>query len=542
MRTRWLLALIAVMGLCGTADAQAKNNEPTVELRVRSVKDLLDKAEYVAGLAAQEEAIRGVREFVKSLTVEGKGIQGINPDQPFGLTATLTQDVIDSPILVMVPISDQKQFLSMLSEQLGITPEKQDDGTYKADVPLVNALYLRFANDYLYIGRSADDVDLKSIPVPKKFFAKDDDSIASATVHVDRIPEDLRTLLIGQLELAIAEQRKNNADNESPTEKVVLDWLSEHFTDGVKTLLNDAKQITVRAFIDEKSDELSGELILTSKAGTTLAKNVAGLAGRKSLPAGVVNVVKDASVKVSGKAGLPDGVKKDLDKVVDAAIVEITKSIEKLEDREGAKLFLDKIAPTLKAGEMDLAMALTTPDAKGHCKMLAAIEMVKVSELEALIKLVALLSPEVNNAAELKFNVEKIGDYNLHKITLKNAPPEFESFFGTTNVWVAASNNLVVVSIEEDGKLLREGLKAKPIEVPVMTLDLSATKLMRIFAKHLAPDELKAILVDAFPKGDAEGKDTLSVTITGGEKLTVKGKLKGKAVRLVADLFQLGAN
>jgi hypothetical protein len=86
--------------------------------------------------------------------------------------------------------------------------------------------------------------------------------------------------------------------------------------------------------------------------------------------------------------------------------------------------------------------------------------------------------------------------------------------------------------VEPDGATIRAGLKSKAVIVPILSVDLAIAKLVPLVAKDLKPDELKAILKDAFGDGGSAGKDTLTVTITGGEKLTVKAKVKGKGVRL----------
>ena len=78
----------------------------------------------------------------------------------------------------MVPIADQEQFLKALKTRLDITPEKGDNGTLKVAVPVVNEIYLRFANGYLYVAPKAKDLDPKGLIAPKAFFAKDDGSVA----------------------------------------------------------------------------------------------------------------------------------------------------------------------------------------------------------------------------------------------------------------------------------------------------------------------------------------------------------------------------
>jgi polar amino acid transport system substrate-binding protein len=53
-----MLALTMALGACGLAGGQrAKAAEPTIEVRLQSVNVLLEKAEYIAGLAGKEDIV-----------------------------------------------------------------------------------------------------------------------------------------------------------------------------------------------------------------------------------------------------------------------------------------------------------------------------------------------------------------------------------------------------------------------------------------------------------------------------------------------------
>jgi hypothetical protein len=531
MRFRWVAVLAALFAITGVTNVQAQGQpgkaEPTIEIRLRSVDDLINKAEYVSGLVGKDELVKQARQIVKQV------IQGIDTKQPIGLYVNLTSDVVNSPFTVMIPVGDKESLLKLLKDRLDATPEK-DDGTFKGAVPLINEVHMRFANDYLYIARSVKDLDPKTLPTPKAFFGKDDGSVGSLIVHFDKIPAELKTFIVGQLELGIAEQRRKNGEKESPPEKLLLDWVAENITGGVKTLLEDAKDLNVRVFIDEKADDLSAEVTLTAKSGSTLSKNIRSLAGKSSFPAATVSN-KDIVGRFTAKGSMPDGVKKDLDKVVDTAIAEILKKTPE-NDKPPLERVLNTIAPTLKAGELDAALALTGPDSKGNHTLVAATGVKKGKDIEKLLKDFA---PHLGQVADFDFDVDTVGAFALHKITFKELPEKIEKVFGTKKLWVAISDDYVVLSIEPEGTAIRAGLKAKPVAVPALELEVHFAKLLTIVAPELKQDEVKSLLKDAFGDASPNGNDTLHITITGGEQLTVKGKLKGKSVRLLAGLRQL---
>jgi hypothetical protein len=539
MRIRWLAALALAFVAAGVSNAQPAKAEPTVEVRLRSVNDLLDKGEYVAGLAGKEDIVKGVRILVKNLSTDGKGIEGVDPKRPFGLYATLTADLVGSPFTVMVPIADQDRFLKMLKDRFEITPEKVDGGALKVVLPaalknpVIEAVYIRFADGYLYAARSAKDLDPQALITPKAFFARDDGSVASLVVRFDRIPADVKTFVVGQFELFAAEQRKKNGANESPAEKAFLDWLGDGLSGGIKTLFEDSKELNVRVFIDEKGDELSAEATLTPKPGTAMAKYFASLAGKTSLPAAIVTG-KDAVARGSAKIAMPDDMKKRFAATIDDVFAGLVKQAGENE-KEPIKRVLDTIAPTLKAGELDAAAALLGPDAKGRHTLLAAAAIKDGKEIEKLLKDFA---PFLQGGADFDFDVDTIGAFKLHKITIGEVPEEVDRIFGTKTVWLAISDTCLALSVEPDGTAIKAGLKAKPVTVPVFTAEVSVAKLVPLIAKDLKPDEVKALIKDAFGDAGPTGKDTLTITLTGGEQLTAKAKLKGKAARLVLSLEQ----
>lgn len=530
MRFRCFAAVAAMILASSFASAQPKDTGPTVEIRLRSVNDLVDKAEYVAGLVGKEDAVTQLRELIKVLSADGKGIEGVDPKRPIGAYATLVKEVQTSPFVIMIPIADQEQVLKALKKHLDVEPEKNDDGTLKVAVPIINELNLRFIHDYLYVSPKAKDLNPKALLTPKGFFAKDDGSVASLVVHIDRIPAELRTFVLGQFELGVNEERKKNADKESAAEKRLKNLVFDTIIGGAKGLVDDGKELSVKFFIDAKTDELSAEVTLTAKTGTPLAKNFTALGRRTSLPAGIVGVATPA-VQANAKIAVPDTMKKEYTAAIDALLADVVKKA-KPQEEEIVKQLVDAVAPTLKAGELDFAAALTAPDAKGRHQFIAALSVEDGKNIE---KFVRDISGFAGGAADFTFDIEKIGGFALHKVEFNNTNDKYEKIFGTKTIWFAFSDKTLVVSIDPDGTLIRKGLKAKAVSVPVVAVDVSVAKLLPLVQPDLKPDELKALLKDAFGEGST-GKDMVNFRVEGGDKLTVKLKAKSQTLRLGAGL------
>lgn len=542
MRSRWVCAALAALCVCGPASAQPKDAGPAVELRLRSVNDLLDRAEYVAGLAGQEAAVGQARDFLKSLAVEGKGIQGIDPKRPIGAYARLETDIKTSPFVFMLPIADEKAFLDALQTHLQVTTEKGENGTLKAAVPLINQVHLRFANGYLYIAPNAGDLDPGKLVSPKAYFGTDDGSFASLAVHIDRIPADLRKFAFGQFELGLNEERKKNADRESAAEKKLKGVIFDGLLGGGKGLLEDGTALTLKLFADPKSDEVSLEAALTARPGTPTAKNVAALGEKVSLPAGIVAAAGAPAARFGATASVTPGVQKEYAAAIRALLEQALKDAP-ADGKDVFEALVAAVSPTLEAGNLDVAGALLSANAKGHHVAIGAGAVREGKGIETFVKkTVEQYGQFIENEVAFKFDVETVGDFALHKVELKNAPEKFEKVFGTGTIWLATSAEHLAFSIEPEGDVLRKALKAKAAPAPVLQLDIAASQLLKVAQPDLKPDELKALLRDAFGDGPTAGKDTIRVTVTGGTALTAKATVKGKALRMFAALGLLKGN
>jgi hypothetical protein len=536
MRFRCLIAAAATLVAGGFVTAQPNDAGPTIELRLRSVNDLVDRAGYVAGLAGMEDAVKQVRQLLKAMTTDGKGVEGVDPTKPIGVYATLEKDAGASPLVILIPVADQTQFLAALKRHLGVEPEKDADGALKLNVPFINELALRFANGYLYLSPKAKNLDAKALVKPAAYFATDDGAVLSLLVHIDRIPADLKTFALGQIELNVSQARKKDADKETEVERRFKDLILDAGLSGFKGLTEDGKDLSVRLFADAKTDGLAAEVALRAKSGSPVARQFAALGKKTSLPAGIVDAANPVA-RSSARVALPEDLKKDYTAAVEAALAELVKKAPP-EHEEVVKQIVAALSPTLKAGELDKATELVGPDSKGHYRLLGASAVKKGKGIEKLLKgLVDQFGAAVEGFVGFKFDVETVGDFTLHRIELKQPDDAFEKVFGTGVIWLATSDDCLAYSVEPEGETIRKGLKAKPVAAPVLTVDVSMAKLVPLVRPDLNPEDLKALMKQVFGDGPTAGKDTIHIGIEGtADTLTATFKLQGKALRGFAGL------
>ena len=236
------------------------------------------------------------------------------------------------------------------------------------------------------------------------------------------------------------------------------------------------------------------------------------------------------------KVAVTDGMKKEFAAAVDALLAQAAKDAP-ADQEEHVKAIIAAVSPSLKAGELDLASALVGPDAKGKYQVVGAFAVKEGKSIEKVLKdLEKQFGQFIEGFVTFKFDVETVGDFNLHKIELKQTDEKFDKIFGTGTVWLATSDKHIAFSIEPDGATIRKGLKAKAVAVPVVAVEASVAKLLPIAQPDLKPDELKALIKDAFGDGSPAGKDTLALSVEGGDKLSIKFKVKGKAIRVFSGL------
>lgn len=522
---RKLLLLFAAVLFAAPASAA----EPTVELRIKAIKDLLPLAQYLGDLAGQGEQAEQGAKFVEAMAGKKGVIEGIDITKPIGFYATMTPNVIDSPMVVLVPVGDEKAFLNLLTGKLNLKPEKGDGDVYSVTVPNVPpTVYFKFHKGYVCVtahNKSALDAD--TLLDPKELFAKEQTSVLTLSVNLDRIPADVRKTVLGQMELKFADEKAKPA--KTPAEEKAKALAIDATFAAVTSLFTDGKAATLSLNIDPKTDDIGLDFSLTAKDGSDLKSLFASVAKRAAvapLAAG-----KNAVLSVAANLQVPESLMKKYADVIDLAIGEALENA-KGNDRDGAKKFFDAVEPTLKAGTVQFGLSLS--GSGGKHEVLAAVRTTSGKQIEALAKEFAPFIPE--DKAKVKFDVEKVGSAALHEI-VPPADEKVEKLFGKDrSVWLTTSDDLFVVGFGTDAAAAKKLAQATAAPPPILAVEVSFARLMPIAEPKLKEEQFKSLIQEAFTDGKFEGNDTLKVLVTGGEKLSTSVTIKGKAVKLLASI------
>src|SRR5262245_13362492 len=283
MRIRPFLAVTllfaAAPALCAQEKpdpAGKKASPPAIVVRLKSFEGILSDVKYLAKLADQEELVKQGEEFLKTLSGDS-GLAGIDMKRPFALYGDISPGLQDSPVVLLVPIADEKAFLSFLEGQ-NIKAEKDKDGVYTVDsipmVPVPVTAYFRFANKYAYItAMEKGNIAEKKLLKPETVLpVAGDPSLVSLTVRFDGFPDIFKQIALGQLENQLSAAKEQAQPNETPAMKKFRVAFLDMFGEKVKSLLTDGEELNFKVNVDQKKGDIGAEFSFRAKKGTQLAK------------------------------------------------------------------------------------------------------------------------------------------------------------------------------------------------------------------------------------------------------------------------------
>ena len=525
-----LLLLLTAPAVSPAADKTVKTDGPTLMVRLQSINSLLDNAEYIAGLAGQEETAKQVLGFVKALSSGDKGIEGVDTKRPFVLYANIVEEVSESEGVVMIPIADKDSFLALLKGdklKLAVTDEK--DGLYSVKVDQAPApIYFRFANDYVYgTFKNRENVDVKKLPKPEEVVGKSD-SVLSIGFRVDRMPEEVKKFALGALETALAQAKDQPLPNETDSLKAVKVKAIDSLAGGIKSILFEGKEITFHLDLQPKKDEIAIEFEISAKEGSHLAKDFADLKSKKSIAFGSL-VSSKSAIAMAWNLSVPASVKKVIGPAIDEAVKNAL-GMAPGEVQEAIEPLVKAIMPTLKAGDLDGGFMMAGPDAKNLYTLVIAAKLAEGKEVEKAIKELVKKIPEpVGSAFELESATA--GEYKLHKMSLSNVPVDEKAkkLFGESDLWFAFRDDAVLFAFGPNGKeALTEAIGKKAATGPVAKLELAVTRLLPLAE---AQDAKSAQEVAKKVFGKEVTGDTLAFSVEGGDSLHIRVAVKGKVIR-----------
>lgn len=500
--------------------ASAQTPAATVEVRFGSIKELLPKTEYLADILGQGESARQFRRLIETLSTETEGVEGIDPERPIGAYAIIQPDLAESPGIIILPLRSEERFLKMLKDRLEYSGQDKN-GIHTFAIPGISEkLYFRIKEKYAYLSYLSSALELSQLPSPGTFFTKPDGSIASVVVHFDRIPHELKTLVIGQVELRLHEAQ---AQGNSKVEQTIHDLVTDAAAAAVKSLIADTQKFQFRLFVDPKSDMIRIESQLQARFEGGLSRTISDLGHAISRPRAMV-FTNPASFRVALAAGIPASYRERFHQLLDRVVEEGLKEIPQ-ESRPLVQRLVDAILPTLKMETYEASAAMVARS-KPHQTLttLAAIRMKDTQPLLELLKFLALVIPQP--VAEFAFDQEKRHGFVVHHIRLD---PQGKK---PLRLWLAASGEYLIITTGESPEPLAQALAAQAAPSPAFELVADPTRLADVVLSDPSKSHFRELVRKIY--GDTTpGPDQIQLTVTGGDTLTMTFQSQGKTLKLL---------
>ncbi|MBL8794071.1 MAG: hypothetical protein JNM56_09200 [Planctomycetia bacterium] len=512
---------------------QGGSGGPPLLVRIRSIDSLVTDAKWLAKLAGEEESGAQLEGLLQTFI----GDKAIDTKKPIGLYGAIGPNGLDSSLVVMVPIIQQKEFLKLLDQHnVAVTPDKQDAGLhgYTAGDGAVKG-FLRFANGYAYITNDkAATVDAKRILGPSAVFDPKDQAAVSVVLRIGDVPKQLKETFLTKFKEELDKAKEQKAENETPVQAKLKVAMLDGFLQQARSLLNDGNELALRFDIDRKAGELSADLSLSSQPKSKLEATIAGLQA-KSVTAGTVG--SDSAINFTVNVSLSEGLKKAFGPAIDEGIAAAIKEQQerKTGNPEAAEKFLKVLTPTLKAGELDFAVTMRGPNAANKYALLAGMKVRDGLAVEnAFRDIVKLLKPE--EQAKIKLDAEKIGTVNVHRFEVtRDFDKRARDMFGEGPLFIAVKPEAVYFTVGDNAlDVLKEALAAQPTSASIVQLEMSLRRFVALLAAE-QPEAAKAA-EQVFKNSDG---DKVRMVLQGGKSLKARFSMQADVVRFFIEAGKL---
>jgi hypothetical protein len=521
-----VLALAAIVVPAGADDEAA--TAPTLLVRIKSIDGLMADARYVAALAGQEEQAKQVEKMLPAfLGPKGLAGTGIDTTKPIGVYGILDPQLPNSQVVVMIPVSDERTFVETLKTLSGLVPgsnvsiEKGKDGVYTITSQAPVEGFLTIADGYAYVtALRKDSIASGTRLSATKLLPADDRTLIGVTVRLDAIDDNLKQIALGQMENQMAAAKEKKSPNETPAQTKLREQLIDHFARQVKSLFTDGRAVEANVMLDRKTDDISAQLSVTAKPGSPLAKQIAGQSAKSSRFGPLDRAAAQGALNVA----VPDDLRAALTAALDDSFKQAQEHEKDLTKRAHAKKAYEAIAPTLKAGQLDLMVGLGGPNAEGKYTLFGGLKVQDAAKIERTVKELVPEIPDAKAKSAITLDAETIRGTKVHKVVPPDEDAEAKRIFGEKSpVMVAFPTDAVVVTFGADAagvmKTLLEGsgTAGGPFKAEGSLSQLVGLEPMNgASAKKVAAD-----VFGADPKGDL-----IRVSVEGGPALRFQASMK----------------
>jgi hypothetical protein len=496
-------------------------DEPTVVIRVKSLDTVLQNLKLLSTLLGREKAAEDIQGLIKA-KVGSKGLQGIDLDRPLGAYVRFGKELDDLNGALLIPVSDQAAFVTLL-DNLGMRPSKGKDGIYTLQTQQNIELYLRFANKYAYVSAvNTENLSDKNLLDPAKVLAGTADSVLSATVRLDQIPDVAKLLALGQLEQKLQDLQDDAPKDESAAQKVFRKAVIRQVSKTAADVLKEGERGRLDVTVNDAKKELTVRLSLAAQKGTELARTFKAVGQERSPFAGLMT--KGAAFRGSVDVVFPEPIHKAFAAAIEEAAQKGLAEIDNPAKRKQAKELVDALLPTARSGQLDAFFGMAGP-VNNHYTLLAALKVKDGDRLGTVVH--DLVSAEVKTMPadaqkRIQLDADSAGSVKVHRFELPPDPKTgkvLDELPGDPNLYVAFRKDALFLAIGPSAlATLKEAVASQQSgTAPVFLFDFNVARMSPTIAKTAEQKELARKLFPAGKEGSirtvVEGGDSLNVQV-----------------------------
>ena len=505
----------------------AKTDGPAITVQAQPLGKLLADIKLIAQKVGGADAVKTFDEKLEDALGE-KGFAGIDQTRLFGGYVILKDDLEDIGGVVMVPVTNEKDFLSLL-KRMKVDAElvKDAKGLYELTPPDDTNLgdksvRMRFKNGYAYVGINVEDAELatEKLLAVMDVITPGETSTLSYRTYFQRYSKELKDKAIAQTDglPALGKGFASGFPISDGLKEQVIELFN--YTKRINTqLYAESDTYAIKVNVDAKTLELSIETGITGLKGSQLAKDITARKPTTNRFAGLVTDQSAAGFKVQLPLFAPE-----IRSVVEALIKEGEKAgADKVPDeyQPVVKEALQGILRTVKTGDFDIAAAVIGPDAKGKFGANVGISFEDPSALEKELRKLHKSAPDgVKNL--VKLDVAKVGTVSIHSAEVGAfLPAEAKAILGDeASVSFAFAPKGIYVTVGKDSLAqIRAALKMEPAPASVLDVAINPKRLQKLVESINA--EAAKQLGDTLGIED-ELRSVFAISVEGGNEMKIR--------------------
>jgi hypothetical protein len=526
----WLTIGVSPTSAAPVPTGGAAAFQPTLTVRLAPLDKLLDDIRYSATLISRfapteqeaKEFASGVdRGLEKALGPDWR--KAVDTTKPLLGFATLDAKLPESTGGVLIPVKDEAAFRNLLVTMFGNKLGEPKDGVWRFELPgqrdaeglAING-FVRFANGYAYLTiRNEAAISAAKAPTPEQIVAGDPTAGFSARLNLDRLPGEFRQRTLGSVQQFKA--MVGGAQAAGVPWSIGLAGLALYgpileIYPLAESAVRDGRELTVDLRFDRKHLNLGMDLTLTAQPGSELEKLTRAVRRSTSL------FPQFFGPETAARALIRTSIPEDMRKLI---IPQIEMGFGRLPDevpvwgKFTAKIG-EAVLPTLKEGELDLALGLRGPYDGASYGLFGGFRLKDAAAVEKAFRTAVRELPK--DARDMfVLDAGSIGETKFHTVKLPPLPEPAKSLFGDNGLLVAFRKDAVVLAFGKSAMVsLHEGLDVKPQPTPRTLMEVSGKRLVPLVTKIDADAGKK---FQAFLGGELDRIPILEASVGGGAAL-----------------------